>query len=280
MSLESLDRQLEDLPPLPVVVVQALQVFNDPEFEFGRLEAVIQKDQSLVSQVLKIANSPFYGLTGKVSSLKDAFIILGSNTLRNLILGVSIMRQLGASDDAILDQAGLWMHAYGTAMLARRTALEVPHVDEEAAFVAGLLHDIGKAFMNICFVEDVRCIVGHARARDCLYLEAEKDAVTLDHAFVGERLAQRWHLSPDIIAAIGQHHANDDEVEPEPLADIVHIADSLCRALGFGDSGDDGVPSIKPDSLIRLGIDLDVIEQVMSDAYPQLCSAREFIQAE
>ena len=277
MSVETLDRQMEDLPPLPVVVVQALQVFNDPEFEFERLEAVVGKDQSLVSHVLKIANSPFYGLTGKVSSLKEAFIILGSNTLRNLILGVSIMRQLGDAEGTVLEQGRLWMHAYGAAMIARRLALEIPHVDEEAAFVAGLLHDIGKAFMNICFTDDVRRIVEHAEANDCLYLDAERQLVAIDHAFVGERLARRWHLSADIATAIGQHHDAGTQAS-EPLADIVHVADSLCRALGFGYSGDDGVTPIDPAVLDRLGIDIATIERVMMDAYPQLCGARDFLQ--
>lgn len=273
----SLDRSLEDLPPLPTVLVQALRIFNEPEFEFDQLDEVIRKDQSLVSHVLKIANSPFYGLTGKISSLKEAFIILGSNTLRNLVLGVSIMRQLGGAETPVLDQRGLWMHAFGTATFSRRVALEVAHVDEEAAFVAGLLHDIGKAFMNICFIDDLRRVTDYMQEHDCLYTEAEGHVLTMDHAFVGERLAQRWHLSEEIVRAIGGHHRVGVEAKVEPLADIVHVADSLCRAVGFGDPGDDGVTAIDSGTMNRLGLDLDSIEQVMMETYPKLISARDFM---
>jgi len=279
MTPADLERELADLPPLPAVLLQALEVFDDPEFEFERLDLVIRKDQSLVSQVLRVANSPFYGLTGKVSSLRDAFVILGSNTLRNLVLGVGIIRVLGNAAGGPLDQQGLWAHAYGVAMLARRLAMDVPGVDEEAAFVAGLLHDVGKAFMNLRFAEELRRVVAYCESHDCRFIEAEAALLELDHAHVGGHLARRWHLSPEIVSAIGLHHSID-RAGGAPLADIVHVADALCRALAFGNPGDDGVTTIEPAALERLGLDADALDVVLDAVWGQLEAGSGFSLAD
>ena len=273
---ETVDREIENLPPLPVLLLQALEVFDDPEFEYTRLERVVSKDQSLVSHILKIANSPFYGLSGKISSLKEAFIILGTYTMRNLVLSAGIMRALAGGDGSTgLSHVGLWQHAYGVATLARRTALRVKAADEEAAFVAGLLHDIGKVFMNVCYPADIQRILRLRLRDDCLYIQAEGAAGGFDHVFIGERLAEKWRLSPDVIEAIAYHH--QPEATDNPVAHIVHLADVMCRALGFGEPGDDLVPPMYAGSLEMLGLSMRDLEAIMEESYPMMYSAAELL---
>ena len=133
-------RHVQEFRTLPVLLKRLLETLENPRLSLEDIAAVVSKDQVLASQLLKTANSPFFGFTRRVSSIKQALVLLGVNAAKGLLLGVSVFHH-------VREIEGLWAHSVGTAIaaavMARRRAL----TDHAELFAAGLLHDVGKVFL-------------------------------------------------------------------------------------------------------------------------------------
>src|SRR5579871_2886367 len=152
---QTLEKKLADLPPLPAVVTRIMQTINDPGTSAEELSRLVSLDQGLSSKMLRIVNSAYYGFPKRISTITHAVVILGFNTVRNLVLGVSafgMLPQKGVSSG--LDRMKFWEHSVATAVaanvLSKQRQPQTRSAMEEA-FVAGLLHDVGKLFLDCYF---------------------------------------------------------------------------------------------------------------------------------
>lgn len=252
LTLAQVDEAIKQLPALPTVVMEVLRVIDAGNAEMTVLDKLIGNDQGLATRILRVANSPFYGLSGQINSVKDACVLLGVHTLRHLTLAAGVIDQFPPNPGGAFDRLNLWRHAVGVGIAARVLA---PHCrqDPDQAFTVGLLHDIGKLALDVCFPKQFAEVLRHRDNADCTLLAAETAVLGIDHSAVGARLGERWRLPAAICVAIGRHHTPDQE-PPAPLADLVHVADLVCRGLEIGDGGDSQMPPFSTGAIERLGL--------------------------
>ncbi len=252
LNISNLDREVRELPSLSVVVSQLLSLLQRDDVAMSELMEAIGRDQGLAARILRIANSPFYGLSSHIASLKDAGAMLGVHTLYNIVTAAGIMGQFPHTQDKNFDRLSFWKHAIGVGICAQVLARH-GGLDAEVAFTSGLLHDIGKLVMAAYFKADFSYVLAYRDEHDCLLKDAEQAVLGFAHTVIGARVARHWKLPEPVINAIKHHHTLMDVVSP--LSELVHVADILCRALDIGHGGDDLIPVLNMAAMKRLGLD-------------------------
>lgn len=260
---EEIEQAITKAATLPVAVIKALELLASEEVELGVLRETIQTDPVIAGRVLSVANSSFYGMQGKVGNLTEAFMVLGTHTIRNIILVVGVAGAFPPKMGANLDLSALWKHAMGTAVTSEILAKQTGH-DAETALMAGLLHGIGKMFLDACFASEYSKVIQYRDSEDCLLIEAEQAVLGVDHGGIGALLVERWHLPKEIVEAV-KDRPRASAANENPLVDLVHVANIVCRGLEIGDAGDSLIPALEQSSMQRLGLDLSHIENSLAD---------------
>ena len=225
-----------EIPTIPDVASQALRQMNNPDISGAQLAKTISQDQGLTAKVLKVANSALYSLPREVKNLQQAAMVLGFTTLKSIVISAScrsIYKKFG-----MLERT-LWMHSVATAMAAHTIAKQLDLKHREEAFVAGLMHDVGKVVMNNGdrdrYKETVRLL---KEAPSLTSVGAEIKVFGFSHVDVGAVLVQRWELSPALENAVFLHHDPEiaDSVAPDYVALVyaTNLANRVCKHLGFG----------------------------------------------
>lgn len=252
LTLQNLDKHISHLPSLSSIITRLLGLLQRDDVSMALLTAEIAGDQALVARILRIANSPFYGLSSHIGSLQQAGTLLGLHTMHGIITAAGIIGHFPPQQDSGFDRCSFWLHAIGTGItaqvLARRSGL-----DSEQSFTAGLLHDIGKVVLAAYFEQDFVRVLEYRDQHDCLIREAEQQVLGFDHTQIGAKVARHWKLPNLLIAAIRYHHEIPGKMTP--LAELVHVADIVCRGMEIGHGGDDLIPVLHADALPRLGLD-------------------------
>jgi putative nucleotidyltransferase with HDIG domain len=255
LTVQQLDTEIQQLPSLSLVVTEVLSILERGNVDLSTLMRKVSQDQALAARVLKVANSPFYGFSRDVGSLREAGIMLGTHTIKHIVTAVGIINHFSLDDNELFDHVAFWQHAMGTGICAKVLSRHCGF-DQETAFTAGLLHDVGKLVMAAHFTEDFIQILAYRDEHDCLLKDAEASVLGFDHSLVGARIAQHWKLPPLIISAIEYHHSPGHK-SSSPLAVLIHVADIVCRGLEIGNGGDTLIPAIddRAMNLIRLNWD-------------------------
>jgi len=231
---------LDDLPLMPQVAQKARKVVSDPKSSFSDLAMVIDTDQGIVTRVLKMANSPYYGMSGKISSVQHASVILGTKTLMEILTLACSSEILGSTLSGYdLDAGDLWKHSLATASGSQIIAKRLKPALAYDAFSAGLIHDVGKIILDPYVLERKEAFNTFAKDGTQSFLEAEKQILGFDHAELASEVCERWNIPSNIAKAIKYHHdptlSNNDD-----LSYIVHMADAIAMMSGIG-SGLDGM---------------------------------------
>lgn len=250
---EQLLASVERLPPLPLVLNQVLRVLNDQEVSAGQIAALIEKDSVLSGSVLRCVNSAYYGLPSKVSSIRHAVTLLGFNTVRNLALAFSMRRMLGQQSQLPgRIYSSYSQHALACGVMAQFLAHYVRSEDMDAAFAAGLFHDIGKLLMLTSFPEIVNEVMSHWEQGEGLYEDSERAFFGLTHSELSKIILQKWELPETIQNAVFYHHHPGLCPGGEPgavtLVQLVHAADCYVRSLGIETLTSTTHPPEAPDS--------------------------------
>ncbi|MBS0446457.1 MAG: HDOD domain-containing protein [Proteobacteria bacterium] len=262
-----------DLPALPAVALELIRSLGDEAAGSAALASTIACDPALVAKTLRLANSPFYGVSRTVDTVADAVAILGTRTLRGMASAASLMLGLAARCGPAFDQTAFWRHALGTALSAEALA-RVLGRDEELAFTLGLLHDIGRLALAAVAPASHAAVLEQQRRTDSPVLEAERAVLGTDHAALGALAAEHWRFAPRIVRAIAEHHAPPDDVAAWE-ADLLHVADNVAHALDLTHSADDQVPPLSLASWQRLALD----ERHCREAFAQVEARHESICA-
>jgi putative nucleotidyltransferase with HDIG domain len=276
ITFQTLDKELEKVPPLPATVSDVLTALQQDDVDLGTVERNINRDPALTARVLRVANSSFYGFSGQVDNIKDACVILGVYTTRNIVLAAGIIKHLTAGAFGGLDLSGLWQHAIGTGAAAKVLA-KPAGVNPETAFTAGLLHDLGKFILAIYFSDSYDAVIRHRDREDSLLRDAETDVLGFDHALVGAKVARVWSLPDSIVNAIEYHHLTATG-EARRLANLVQVADIVCRGLELGDAGDTLIPLLDACVLQHLNLTIPLLEESLAGIEQVLCSCSSLIE--
>jgi putative nucleotidyltransferase with HDIG domain len=272
--LQQLVQTVRDLPALPEVVVRVMRLAEDPRSDAQSIARVIATDQAMAARVLKLANSAFYGLPRRVSTLSEAVVILGFRTIKNLAIAASTFELLNREIAGYWLQRGeLWRHslacAIGAQLIARRVRLPV----SEEAFVAGLLHDIGKVAINLFVREQFDQIMERALQDRIPFVEAEQAVLGFNHAMAGGLIAEKWNLPPLLVSVIKYHHQPSSAPEKEPMISVVHLADLLSITMGMGIGGDGLYYVLEEGTLAMFGLEQADIDELCEQIVDQMAQA-------
>ena len=272
--LEALVRQVRDLPALPAAVLRVMELTDDPNAGLADVARALASDQALAVRVLKLANSAFYGASRRVSTVSEAVVILGMRTTRNLAMATSCQDLLEREVSGYaLDRGALWRHSLACGAAAQALAKRAGYRGLEEAFVAGLLHDVGKVVLNACLKDQFTLVLRRAWGGGIPYAEAEREILGFDHAEAGARLLERWNLPDGLVSAVRHHHAPGEATIPSPLPGLIHVADAICLTLGIG-LGIDGLAfRLQPEALAGLNLTAEDFEQVASETCDTLSEA-------
>lgn len=248
-----LDEIINHLPVLPDVVQRTIELIDGDDVSQYEVVNILSEDPVLVSQLLGLANSPFYGLTGKVASIQKACVILGLHSIRNTLLGLAAMQAFPVEQSRIYDRRMLWQHAYRVAGIARFLAIRIG-LEEGSAFTAGLLHDIGKLVLDDCYHNRLQVVLQNQHEHDNHSFEAERQVFGIDHAKLGAQLAQYWKLPEVVVNAISEHHGDESESDYTELGCLVNVSDLLWHALQLRTLDEVLLPPLVENCLSRLDL--------------------------
>jgi HD-like signal output (HDOD) protein len=233
--LTSIIINTRDLPAMPHVASKVLELSSDPRTSAQQLQQVISDDQAMTARILKIANSAMYSCSRKIKTLTEAIVMLGFNSIRSLVVtSASRNLYLNNSKRMGLKERLLWEHSIGAAFGCRLLAQsKQPHVAEEA-FLAGLMHDIGKLVLNQQAGDQFDEIVQIVYNENRPFAATERELLGFDHTEVGALLVNKWRLSPALEFAIGNHHKAEAFSAENPLLLYLDLANDLCKQQGIG----------------------------------------------
>jgi HD-like signal output (HDOD) protein len=248
---------LPDLPTLPAVALQAAAIAEDPSSTASDLLRVIMTDPPIASKVLKVANSVHFHRGHAVTDLQTAIVRLGFSNVRNLLLGVAVMRPFGAAfAGAPYSREDFWTHSVAVGAAAARLAPDGEELCASTAFVSGLLHDLGKLVLDRYARDGFLHAIRLSQAEGIPLHEAERRRFGRDHAQVAGELLEAWRFPRELTEPVRWHH-DPDSCDPAHRghARALRAADWICSAHGPG-SGGNAHPARPTDAeLARLGLD-------------------------
>lgn len=241
---------IRNLPTMPIIVSEVLSAVDSPKSSAASLAKIIEKDQALTARVLRIANSPFYGYSKKISTIDLAIVIMGFNTLKEIVLSIVIQRFFSKVNVDVFNLKDFWQYGLFCGSSARFLSRKLGYKLAGEAFVAGLMHDIGILIIAEYFTKQFQEIKSYMFSHKVSLIEAEKAILECTHTEIGAWIADKWNLPDKMVAALRNHHTNftyfakhqnaglsdeDDfmnEID-QPLTAMVSLAEWFAQILGF-----------------------------------------------
>jgi putative nucleotidyltransferase with HDIG domain len=252
--------KIRHLPPLPAVVHELDAALRIDTTTADDVVGIVARDQAMTVAALRLANSSFYGVSGRVVTLRDAVQILGLQTLSDAVTTAAVMAQFDPRACAGFDFDGCWRHALSTAFCAQALA-QARGIDDCVAYTCGLLHDIGTLALAIHFPDAFSETLAWAARHDAAPIVAEQVLLGIDHAEVGGLLAAHWRFPQVIVDAIRRHHEASGEL-PDSFVDALHLADNITHALDYSFGIDDMVPPLSLGTWERMHLSNDELQRL------------------
>jgi HD-like signal output (HDOD) protein len=232
---------IQQLPVLPATTVKLISLLSDQSTSIDEVLKVVQYDQNLTIQVLKICNSAYFGLTRKINSLREAVVYLGAKNLMHVVMGLHCNAMLQQPQKGYgLLPGMLWRHSTAVAIAADKLVDKNDKTPPSAGllFTAGLLHDIGKVILDQVLANNYLEILEKLETTEKQFNELEREVLGYSHDDVGEMVLLHWQL-PDMLASVCRYHHDPNKYDGHNeqvrhLVDLVHMADSLVISLGLG----------------------------------------------
>jgi len=276
---KDIEKFIQRMPSLSTTVGKVLEICSRTDASPNELNRVISLDPVLTGQVLKLINSAYYSLVAKVTSLTRAITMLGMNTVKNMALSTAVIKTASsAKKSKVLPTSKFWAHSIGVGACAKLLAIagDVPIMEREEYFVAGLLHDLGK----VPFGDEYSEVLTIAKKEQASLVQVERELMGIDHQEVGLMIADKWKLNPSIKECIAGHH-NIEEINEEHRRQtaIVALANIYINIFDIGYAGDIFPPENDIGKLLELsGMDWDVYSGVRVDVEREIEKAQIFLQ--
>jgi putative nucleotidyltransferase with HDIG domain len=241
MTLERIIEEIDLLEPVTPAAQRILEIVGDPKSSVSDLVQVIQYDQALTANLLRICNSPYFGLRQEINSVKQAAAYLGMDKVACLVMIGNASDHLRKPQEGYdLHEGELWRYSVASALISQELAERYAAKQISLLFTAALLKDIGKVILSR-YVKDLYGeIIREVREKGLSFLEAEKKILGIDHAELGGRVAAKWRFSQAMVDIIRNHHNPDRAGSDDLSVPIVYMSDCICMMMGIG-LGSDGL---------------------------------------
>ena len=256
------------IPSLPQVVTRFLEVIRDPDFDFDAVADVLAADPGMAADILRLVNSPLFGMTRKVSSLHQGLTLLGLRRVRSLVLGRYLVDSMGGTNMGGVDASYFWRRSLATAVMAAKFVdARLPAVRDEA-FIGGLLCDTGVIVMAEAMSAYAPVAKKYAPHQEEDICAAEAMAVGMDHCQVSAAVLEHWQLPELVTDAVALHHAT--EIPPDTSEEVSTVARSLQGAGAIGKllcETSDPKPAVDVcrRAMDRVGLDLSVLARCLDE---------------
>jgi putative nucleotidyltransferase with HDIG domain len=261
VDIEKIIAGMESVKVLKSVALKVFQMANDPIATALDITEVVEGDDYLSALVLKVANSSYYGNSGNVKSINESVVLLGFTGIKSIAIAASLLVR---KDDGtvkkteIIVRERLWRHALSTAIAAKFVAEKMAFGDTGQAYIAGMVHDIGRLaifqYNEKVFYE----IENYSQAKKTTLADAETAITGFDHAQIGAMILQKWGFPEAIVQAVAYHHKFYDDLKDKELVAIVTIANFISNSLGFGSAN---IPSLDSGVLKLYDLDFEIIKK-------------------
>jgi len=235
--LESI-QSVDTLPTLPVIVNQIQKLIASSKSNMSQIAMVIARDQAISARVIRLINSAYFGFSKKIGSIQQAITLLGLTTVKNLVVGVSVIKAFGNSPaTSFFDHSKFWLHCFGCGLCARYIAQKLRRPEPEEYFLCGLLHDIGILILDQHAHDAFKDVIQYAQEKSSTYYDAEHAVLDTDHCRVGGYIGLKWKLPATLVACIAGHHrptVSDPKLgRALDVLPVVHIADISVHNAGL-----------------------------------------------
>ena len=259
--LKSITSKIRSLPSMPATGAKMLKMLEDPDASIIEIEDILRHDPGLTGNVLKLANSAYFGIPSKVSSVKQGVLLLGFKRLIQLVVASCVS---GIMDKPVpgydLPPGDLWRHSIAVSIAAEALVKDQKNIGAEDIFTPALLHDIGKLILGH-FVKDELEDIEKIASKGVAYVVAENMVLGTDPGEVGAQVLTQWSFPSDVIEAVRWHHDPDFPDACGTAVDIVYLSNLLCQPNGAGGTDVDLSPTV----IERLGIDVDQFEAIAAN---------------
>lgn len=252
---------------MPQIMIKAQSIMADPKSSLKELAALVKTDQAIVAKALRLANSAYYGLGGKVSSIEHATVLLGTVAFGELVAMSAASKLLGTSLKGYdADSGVLWRHSLAVAFGARIIASRRNSDMVNPAFTAGIIHDAGKLVLDRAIFERKDQFDDFLSDGQHTFLDAEKKLLGFDHAEIAADVCRKWRIPESMAHSIKFHHepASSDGDE---LAYILHVADGIAMMVDIGTGVDDVLYRLDDTSREALDLKDEEISEIMTEVF-------------
>lgn len=217
--------EFKDIPPMPNVMVKALNVIKNPATGIAELGKIMQMDQAIATKTLMLVNSAFYGFRQQITSINKALVVLGMMKAKNIIMSLALKKMMTAQGSR-----ELWEHSIKCAIAAEVLAKEYRVINPDDAFVIGFLHDIGKILLNTKNPLKYSKVRYLAQQSNVDLVEVEDAQFGTNHCILGALISKKWQLPVILTNCIRYHHDPVQSSLPT-LCGVVYCADRLVQNI-------------------------------------------------
>lgn len=273
---EGILSKISSVAAMPTASVELVRLLQEPDIPNSKLAQAIEYDPSLTSNLLRLANSAYFGFSRSVSTVRDAIFLLGRNEIFQMVLASVVGKMTQQSVRGYgLSPSELWDHLMGVAVVSRRLGKALHPKIPSYTFTAGLLHDIGKVVLGTFGEVDPDPILELVEQEQICLVSAEQRILGIDHAEVGARLLESWNLPAYVSEVVRWHHDPEKDPGQAVVAGLVHVADALCIQAGIGISVSGHFFRLAEEVLWKARLETRVSEEVIAQALAELEGLRD-----
>jgi putative nucleotidyltransferase with HDIG domain len=254
--------KVKSIPTMPEAGTKMLSLLEEPDTEISEIEESLRYDPGLTANILKLANSAYFGIPSKIGSLRQAVVVLGFKRLVQLVFASCVSAVMDKSVPGYdLPPGDLWRHSIAVSIAAEALVKDKKKGVSRDVFTPALLHDVGKLVLGTFVKEELEAIESIA-AKGVSFVVAENMILGTDHAEIGAQILTHWNFPSDVIQAVRWHHDPDSPETVNLQTDIVYLANLLCQSTSTSDEIGGKSVELSPAVIERLGVQLNQFEAI------------------
>ncbi|MDX8389303.1 MAG: HDOD domain-containing protein [Mariprofundaceae bacterium] len=275
LSASDIDSIVEKMPAFPQSVNKIIEMSDSESYSSKDMVEIIEHDPVMTMKLLKLANSAYVSLSCSVTSVQQAVIYLGSNTVKNLSISIATVGTLPCQTHSAFSNSDFLIHSLTTASIARQIAEKFGAEDDSSSvFIAGLLHDFGKVILANYAEPTFNDAIKLARQEGCSLHHAELRLFGFSHTTVTSMLAKKWRIPTLLIDAMISHH---DMPCSHIMGDCVFAANQISKHLKMGFAGNDHVEPFPVCTLQRFGMGMNTMIETLDNLSEEVEKAKLFV---